>query len=325
MRAVILIGLVISWCCVEGVRAETERRVRVHGMAESTVTGGEITLGSIATVSSSSIQDDDIVIALKKIPIQASPRPGATLEISGESVVERLRASGIDLNSIGYAFPKSISVKRAGTELSMSDVRSAVEAAIEKLGREIIVKNVRSERTVMVAPGEFEIEARRFWGSGPGQMMFDMAVKTPEAPEVSFNARVDYEEWKSVPVAARQLSRGSVLETTDIDRARVNLASLPRDAAFIESELLGHEIKSDIGLGEVFRKDKLVLPPVVAAGSKVTVIYKTPLLEASATGIALDSGADGEEIRVRNEASKKIVRATVLEKGMVAVTLDGQK
>jgi flagella basal body P-ring formation protein FlgA len=49
------------------------------------------------------------------------------------------------------------------------------------------------------------------------------------------------------------------------------------------------------------------------------MVYKNGLFEVSATGVALEAGGRGHEIRVRNEASKKIIAATVLEPGLVGV------
>ena len=42
-------------------------------------------------------------------------------------------------------------------------------------------------------------------------------------------------------------------------------------------------------------------------------------LEATATGVALENGGFNQEIRVRNEGSKKVVVAKVLEAGLVSV------
>jgi flagella basal body P-ring formation protein FlgA len=53
------------------------------------------------------------------------------------------------------------------------------------------------------------------------------------------------------------------------------------------------------------------------------MVFRRGRLEATATGIALEDGAIEQEISVRNESSKKVVRARVSEKGVVFVGAKG--
>jgi flagella basal body P-ring formation protein FlgA len=49
------------------------------------------------------------------------------------------------------------------------------------------------------------------------------------------------------------------------------------------------------------------------------MLYRHGRLEAAAIGVALEAGAERQEIKVRNEASQKVVSARVVEKGVVEV------
>jgi flagella basal body P-ring formation protein FlgA len=69
----------------------------------------------------------------------------------------------------------------------------------------------------------------------------------------------------------------------------------------------------------MFQAKAVTLPPVITAGSRVSMLYRHGRLEASAVGVALESGAAQQEIKVRNEDSQKTVTARVVDKGLVEV------
>ena len=70
----------------------------------------------------------------------------------------------------------------------------------------------------------------------------------------------------------------------------------------------------------MFSKNSLEIVPDIEVGGSVTLVYKNGSLEATSTGIAMEAGIIGKEIRVRNESSKKVVRGKIIEAGQVQVT-----
>lgn len=314
------IAIMLSiWLC-EPALSQSEHKIKVQGFERSTVTRAEYTLGDIASVDASEVADDSQVIALRKIVLGRSPAAGQSVEISGTELVGSLGRAGVDLNKVGYSFPRVIQLSRAGREITMPELRAAIDTLLTRAGKNVVVTGIQSTSKVMVPNTEFELQGNRFWSSGVGKLSFDLTVRGSEIEPTSFNVVADYEEWREVPVAARPLERGAIISEKDIERARMNIANLPKEAAYVEQELIGQEVKGEVGIGEIFRKDRLVLPPMIAAGSAVKVVYKTRLMEASASGIALEAGGAGEEIRVRNDSSKRILKGVVSEPGVVTIS-----
>ncbi len=60
-------------------------------------------------------------------------------------------------------------------------------------------------------------------------------------------------------------------------------------------------------------------PVVVAKGSLVTIVLKTPTMILTAQGRAVEDGGRGDVIRVMNTRSKKIVEGVVSRPGTVSV------
>jgi flagella basal body P-ring formation protein FlgA len=144
----------------------------------------------------------------------------------------------------------------------------------------------------------------------------------PEMPVVQFPVFAEIEEWREIPVAARNLNRGERIGDADIVRARMRLQDLPKDVATREQDLVGLETKQPLAEGEIFRRAKVVVPPTITAGSKVTLRYRSQFFDATASGVSLENGAVGEQIKVRNESSKKVVSARVVEAGLAEVDIE---
>ena len=62
-------------------------------------------------------------------------------------------------------------------------------------------------------------------------------------------------------------------------------------------------------------------PVAVASGNPVKIIVRYKGIEATAKGIAMTRGRIGEVIKVKNEASKKIISAKVIDSGTVEVIM----
>lgn len=316
-------ALILSMCVLSQTAvAESSpgaRNVRVIGRKAITITTPEVRLGDLANVSSRLVRDDDIVIGLKKIFIARSPAPGRTVTISASQVLERMSEEGVATGQLGYSLPRIMKITRASRQLTSEEIMMTIEEALQKQEGELEIKGLDYSEPVHVLPGSVTLKVNGFSRPRPGKLKFSMnAMVEGESPQ-RFAVEATVEEWAEVPVARRPLLKGSVVGAQDVVMARMNMSQIPSDAAFSPNRIIGMETSRSITYGEVFRKNKLSIPPLIESGARVTLIYETRLLKATASGIALEAGAAGQVIRVKNEASRKIITGTVEESGLVKV------
>lgn len=300
------------------VVGQKARTIKILGRNSSVVSSKDISLGDVARVSSRRIADDDAIISLRRIVVASSPAPGEKLTLSASQVLERLREGGVQLDSIGYAFPRIMTVERAARTISLLEIETVVKEAMPDDGDSELVEVLYKE-PVRVAPGAVALSAKILPSNKQGQYTAKILAQVEGETAVRFNVPLAVKEWVEVPVAKRPLPRGSVVSSSDMVMARADLSEVPVDAAREVEQIVGYETTHAIGYGEVFRKKKLSIPPVVARGSQVTILYKTALLEATAAGTALEDGVEGQRISVRNDASRKTVSGEVVQPGLVRV------
>lgn len=295
-----------------------QQTIRVQGRSEAIVTDGSIRFGDIAQIDSPNIVDDQAVIQLKKVVVGTSPRAGEVVVLDGSEVLKRLQSDGIRLQSLRYSLPRQISVTRAYREVKQDELQRALSAYISKSNRQFDVRQLVADKPIKVPTDSLGLEVVSLATTSPGHLDVDFK-SIAGSDEVRFQLRAVADEWRMVPVATRPLAKGQIVSASDIQFQKVNGTAVGRDILENLGDLVGRSVTKDVGQGEMFRAGSVGIPSVVASGSRVVLLFRQNRLEASASGVALEAGGLGQEIRVRNSQSNKVVTGRVIEPGTVLV------
>lgn len=149
---------------------------------------------------------------------------------------------------------------------------------------------------------------------------------------MSIEVRCDTAGWKlfvpvsidvQVPVlvASRPLSRGQTLGLTDVEVQRRDRGSV--GAAWLSSpdQLKGLELSRSLPAGAVLAPNALIATRVVRRGQSVTLVGESGGFQVRAEGKALADAAAGEQVRVENLGSRKIVQGKARPDGSVLISL----
>jgi len=127
--------------------------------------------------------------------------------------------------------------------------------------------------------------------------------------------------FRQVVVSAHPLTRGSLVQESDLDFAEVNVVTLSKQYTTDIAPLVGKELTRSIMANSPINPKYLKEPAVVNKGDAVVVIAHTGAISVRIPGVALAEGHVGQQIRVRNERSKRIVKARIIGPGEVQVLL----
>jgi flagella basal body P-ring formation protein FlgA len=285
--------------------------VRVVVRESVTTTKSKLCLEDLAEVDPSGSAEEDVALALQRIVISESPAPGAEKTIEGAHILERLKAAGVDLAQVGYSIPKFVIVRRAGRLLEREEIQQALVKSLTSPTSELKSMDYRDNYYVPI--GDLRLTA-----TIEDSRRARIIIRTPDWEDTLY-IPINLQEWREVPVASRQLRRGEIISSQDVAMARLEVSRIGLDYASSMDGVIGKEIQQDLQFGEVFRKGKIKAPPMISAGEKVLLRYLSGTLEASASGVAVDSAGEGELIKVRNESSKRIIVGQVDGPGLVTV------
>jgi flagella basal body P-ring formation protein FlgA len=122
-----------------------------------------------------------------------------------------------------------------------------------------------------------------------------------------------------LPVAVTRLPAGAIPGPDDVRMARVHVASVHAEVARDPAMVIGMQLKRQLQAGVPIPVAELMLPTQISRGDPVRLQLQVGGLSVMGQGVALESGAAGEQIRVRNVSSQAVLRAEVVAPGVVRV------
>jgi flagella basal body P-ring formation protein FlgA len=129
------------------------------------------------------------------------------------------------------------------------------------------------------------------------------------------------EAFDQVVVSDLPLARGTHLSSSDL-RLEIMDVSRLHSGYFREiSDLSGHVARRSIKSGQVMSPALVDPARMINRGERVVITAESPGLSIRSTGEAMQDGAYGELIRVKNTSSDKIVEGRITAPGQIKVSL----
>lgn len=197
---------------------------------------------------------------------------------------------------------------------------------VERAARDVLTQ--QASANALVEP-EFDLTVvtARAAPSCQGKLAIE-AIDTRQPARMRFVARCpDGRGWRhdvlvrarvsaQVVVAAAPVAANAPLTLTDVALERRDISAIP-DALGDLGAVVGQTSRRSLRAGDIVRATQLAAPVVVRRGDPVTMVARTDGVEVSMAGEALDAGARGAIVRVRNLASGQQVRMRVAGPGTV--------
>lgn len=130
---------------------------------------------------------------------------------------------------------------------------------------------------------------------------------------------VRVETLKEVYAAARSLSRGALLSKDDLERVEINVNRTSRGYYTDAEQLAGMELNRAMRAGEIVTPSRISAPQLVERGQTVLLTLDSSTASVSMNGEALQSGALGDRIRVRNSSSERVIEGEIIGDSRVRV------
>ncbi len=124
----------------------------------------------------------------------------------------------------------------------------------------------------------------------------------------------------AVWVARNSIAHGTALQNSQWQRELRDIASLPA-SAITSDDLSGYQTRMTIAAGAVLTQALVSGKTLVKRGQSLTLLASQGNIAITATVEALDNGAVGERIRVRNSGSGRVIEAEVISADQVRTVL----
>lgn len=275
------------------------------------VTGGLVRLGDIFRNTGSKAT----------ISIAYSPAPGRQAVLDASWLSETADRHGLDWRPQSHL--DQVVVRRASIPLSREAVTRRISQIVRRRGlkgdfRVELGYRIQNIHLPVGSRGSFAIRDLRV-DERSGR--FSGLLTAPGAnPPVRLNIYGRVQKLVAVPVLKRRLRKGAVIREADIEVRKIGRAGLSQYTLLERTSIVGMAARHPLRPGVAIRKGDIRPPILVRRGELVTMEIRTPYILITVRGRALDSGARGETIRLRNTQSKKTLEAKIVGPGRVSVS-----
>lgn len=128
-----------------------------------------------------------------------------------------------------------------------------------------------------------------------------------------------------VPVLTNRVLRGDIIRSADIKWVRLRADRVQTDVLMHMDDLIGMTPKRGLRANTPVRVTDVQRPRLVEKNDLVTIVHHVPNMILTAQGKALQHGADGDVVQVKNAQSTQVIEAEVIGPGRVAVRTVAQQ
>jgi flagella basal body P-ring formation protein FlgA len=157
-------------------------------------------------------------------------------------------------------------------------------------------------------PVQFSVTGKRV--RNLGNVSWEVALTAGESTQkvtVNANARA----WQQQIVAAKSIASKQVIRDEDLAERKILVDLLSDEVMLSKAQAIGQQSAMEIKTGVVLNSRMVEAVPLVRMGQLVTVTIVQGGVQIKTAGRAVENGAYGQTIRVRNETTKDVYEVTI--------------
>jgi flagellar basal body P-ring formation protein FlgA len=256
---------------------------------------------------------ENVPYPLANQPMFRAPELGKTGTIQTQRILAAARDLG--LSNIETQGRSQITVTRASRTITGADVTAMLAIELERQHSVVpsnhsIILDGESQSLSIVTDIQSASQIRELRFDGvTRRFTANFTTGNPQQPMVRVSGKV--QELMSVPVMARNVTRGEGLRASDIRFEKRLKGTATTDILETTMPISVFVARRDLSEGALLRSGDVSKPVVVNRGDLVTLFYSKPGISLTLRGKAMDSGAVGDSITVQNLQSKRMLSAKV--------------
>lgn len=195
-----------------------------------------------------------------------------------------------------------------------ADISAAAESRARTFnatpdGRIDVIANPIDERVRMPACGEPLQTSIPYGSKASSRVTVEVRCASPKPWKIYVPVRAAV--FRNVVVAARPLTRGSILAPDDIILAESDTSLLARGYITTNQHAVGHRLRRAVNVGDPITPGLLETPAMIRRGQNVSLEARSGALTVRMSGTAKSDGILGQVIEFENQSSKRLIQAIV--------------
>ncbi len=291
---------------------------------------GDWSLANDVRVDSQGVLLSDIVKSDSVLPpvrLADAPEVGKTVVLTRAQIVSALQLASPGLvPSTNWVGANQIRIGRRLRRLDEAELLAALTATLQaelvKDRGQLELKLTRPWPAATIPDEPFTLKLTETPANGlVARSLLRFELRGERESFGSWTVSADAKVWREIWVSRSPLTRGTSVRDADLVRERRDVLTLFQPLANFVPEEDACELSENVAAGAPLYARMLRLRPVVRRGKLVDALIRDGALQITVRVEALDDGAPGQQVRVRNLKSKREFRGKVQDEQTVLVSL----
>jgi flagellar basal body P-ring formation protein FlgA len=281
-------------------------------------------------VSSDGVFLDQVIASSSSLPslrVCDAPPFGKSIVIKREQITQVCGQAGLDLSGTNWAGASAAQVSRRSRIMSEAEVLKSLTGVLQeqcvKDRGELELRLSRPWTTVPVPDEPLKLKVLDMPTAGVAPaFIVRFQVETSEGECIGpWQAALQARIWREIWIARSALKRGDSLRATEVARERRDVLGIREPIAEFDLEDSALQVADPVPAGAPLPARSVKSRPVVHRGEMVAGVLEEGAMAITLKLEALEDGAPGQVIRVRNPGSRRDLRAKVMNEQSVRILL----
>jgi flagella basal body P-ring formation protein FlgA len=290
----------------------------------ATVVGPNISIGEISDLIGAGNGELERV---RRLVVGKAAPAGDTATITQQYIKICLRREGFSISDFDFQGAGASKVLTQSQVFYPSKLLPEIKNFILKQIKEdpanVDVKLAGQDKTIILPAGKITPNFRpTFSGKYEGQVILTSELEINDRLERVLPLRVNVEIFHPVVVTTHRLEKGDKFTGENIALIRTPTSKILSGSLNKINYALGRTASAPLVPGIVLRYTDIFDPPMIVHGSIVQAVVRRGNVELRVDARAIEDGKAGENIRVENTDSHKVLKGKVVDEKTVYIDKD---
>ena len=288
---------------------------------KATVIGPQVHLGEVADVVG---ENKAVLEKLRRLDLGRAALIGTTLKLTRSYVKIVLRREGFSLKDFSFDGEEVEEVLTQSQEFSTEDLLPEVKTFVLKgLGASpdnVEVKLAGTEKKIFLPAGKVIPNFRPpLSGKYEGTLLLTAELQIDGHLARVLPLRVTIEVFHSVVVTTKRIENGDKFTARNVALVKKPTSALLNGSINLLENVIGRTASMPLIPGTLIKMNEIYDPPMIRHGQAVQAVVRRGNVEITVQVRAVDDGKAGDNIRVENTDTHKLLRGQVLYEKTVLV------
>lgn len=287
----------------------------------ATVVGPNISVGEVADLIG---EGNGNLERVRRLIVGKAAPAGDTANITQQYIKICLRREGFSLSDFDFEGADVSKVLTQSQEFYLSTLLPEIKKFVLKQVREesgnVDVKLAGQDKKIILPAGKIECNFRPAFASiYEGSVILTAELEINDLLQKVLPLRVDIEIFHPAVVTTRRVEKGDKFTADNVALVRTPTSKILLGSLSQLNYVMGRTAAVPLIPGVVLRVSDIFDPPAIVHGSIVQAIVQYGNVELRVDARAIEDGKAGDNIRVENTESHKVLKGKVLDEKTVLI------